>query len=157
MSARLPDGAQLLLDAAHWIAISSPYLAAIAAAGLITCITLWRRRATAVRDALTGRVRFEVVPTNTFHPSENEVGRWTRHLGRATYAAGDVPSRGAAARLRYSARNGRMRCYLEGPERASAVLSLPGFAEVEVRAGTARSEIRPVRFPQSSPAQSDRP
>lgn len=147
MSARLPDGAQTLLDTAHWIAVAAPYLSVIIAVGFITAIGISWRRALQVRDALSGRVRVEAVPTTTFDPSEGEVRRWAQHLGRVTYSAGGVPQRGAAARLRYSADGGRMHCYLEGPARSAAVLTMPGFAEVEIRAGGARTDIRPVRFP----------
>ncbi|MFG2775282.1 hypothetical protein [Streptomyces sp. NPDC048350] len=87
------------------------------------------------------------MPTSTFDPSEGEVGRWARQLGRVHHSTQGVPARGAAARLRYSAEDGRMRCYLEGPATAAAVLSMPGFAEVEVRAHRAQRDIQPVRFP----------
>ncbi len=91
----------------------------------------------------------EVVPTSTFDPSEGEVGRWARQLGRIHHSAGGVPARGSAARLRYRAEGGKMRCYLEGPATAAAVLAMPGFAEVEVRAHRAKKDIQPVRFPAS--------
>lgn len=105
------------------------------------------RRRKRVRAALADRVTVEVVPTSTFDPSEGEVGRWARQLGRVHHSTQGVPPRGAAARLRYSAEDGRMRCYLEGPATAAAVLSMPGFAEVEVRAHRAQRDIQPVRFP----------
>lgn len=139
--------AQILLDAAHWIAWSAPYLAAL----VLVVGSLWmgaaHRRGQRVRGALADRVTVEVVPTSTFDPSEGEVGRWARQLGRVHHSTQGVPARGSAARLRYSAEDGRLRCYLEGPATAAAVLSMPGFAEVEVRAHRAQMGIRPVRFP----------
>ncbi|MER6734650.1 hypothetical protein [Streptomyces puniciscabiei] len=150
----LPDGAQTLLDVAHGIAVVAPYLAVIIAAGFIAACGISMRRALRVRDALSGRVRVEAVPTSTFDPGEGEVRRWSQHLGRISYAAGDVPARGRAARLRYSAEHGRMRCYLEGPAYAQAVLTMPGFAEVEIRSGGSRSDVRPVRFSVPAPRRS---
>ncbi|GAA3808536.1 hypothetical protein ACFQ0G_53310 [Streptomyces chiangmaiensis] len=146
MKGHLPDGARLILDAAHGIAVAAPYLAGLVAVGFLTAVALSWRRARRVRDVLAGRVRVEAVPTSTFDPSENEVLRWGHHLGRVSYSASDVPARGRAARLHYSVKHGRMHCYLEGPRYAQAVLSMPGFAEVEIRAGASRSDIHPVRF-----------
>ncbi|MGW4784871.1 hypothetical protein [Streptomyces sp. NPDC004230] len=148
MKGQFPDGARLFLEAAHGIAFAAPYLAALIALGVPTAVALGWLRARQVRDALAGRVRVETVPTSTFDPSENEVGRWAHHLSRVSYAAGHVPARGRAARFHYSVSRGRMHCYLEGPGYAQAVLSMPGFAEVEIRAGASRSDIRPVRFAQ---------
>ncbi|MFD4763302.1 hypothetical protein ACFWOJ_31970 [Streptomyces sp. NPDC058439] len=114
MNAELP-GAQMFFDAAHWIAWSAPYLAALVlVAGIFWVWTAWQR-AQRVQRALADRVRVEVVPTSTFDPAEGEIGRWAHHLGRVRYAAAETPARGAAARLRYTVEDGKMRCYLEGP------------------------------------------
>lgn len=152
--ATLPDGAQTLLDIAHWIAIAAPYMAIVIAAGFIAACGISWRRALLVRAALAGRVRVETVPTSTFDPGEGEVRRWSQHLGRVSYAAGGTPRRGRAARLHYSARNGRMHCYLEGHPHAQAVLTMPGFAEVEIRASGSRCDIQPVRFSVPAPRRS---
>ncbi|MFE2498799.1 hypothetical protein [Streptomyces scopuliridis] len=146
MNAELP-GAQLFFDAAHWIAWSSPYLAALVLIAGVVWVRRERKRSRLVHEALSDRVTVEVVPTSTFDPGEGEVGRWARHLGRVHHSAQGVPGRGSAARLRYSAEDGKMRCYLEGPATAAAVLAMPGFAEVEVRAHRAQRDIQPVRFP----------
>ncbi|MFD5064811.1 hypothetical protein [Streptomyces sp. NPDC058394] len=147
MSIRLPS-AQVFNDAVDWVTAAAPYLAASSAVALAIwiCVALWRARL--VREALADRVTVEVVPTSTFDPIEGEVGRWARQLSRVHYAADGVPARGSAARLRYSAEDGNMRCFLEGPATAAAVLAMPGFAEVEVRAHHAQKDIQPVRFPQ---------
>ncbi|MFE7708803.1 hypothetical protein ACFU6I_24055 [Streptomyces sp. NPDC057486] len=143
----LPD-AQGFFDAVDWVTAAVPYLAALSATALVIWICVALRRARLVRDALADRVTVEVVPTSTFDPGEGEVGRWARQLGRVHHAAGGVPARGSAVRLRYSADDGTMRCFLEGPATAAAVLAMPGFAEVDVRAHRAQKDIQPVRFPQ---------
>lgn len=150
----LPDGARSLLDIAHGIAVAAPYLAVVIAAGFIAACGISLRRALHVRDALAGRVRVEAVPTSTFDPGESEVRRWAQHLCRVSYAASSTPRRGRAARLHYRAEHGRMHCYLEGHEHAQAVLTMPGFAEVEIRAGGSRSDIRPVQFSVPAPRRS---
>ncbi|WP_438453387.1 hypothetical protein [Streptomyces asiaticus] len=144
MSADLPGGELLLI--AHWISRSAPYLAVLVVVAGAAAAWVTVRRARRVTKALTGRVTVEVVPTSTFDPGEGEVGRWARQVGRVRYAAAGTPARGAAARLRYSVVDGAMRCYLEGPAEAAAVLAMPGFAEVEVRAARAERSIQPVRF-----------
>ena len=145
MSAELPS-AQLFVDAAHRIAWSSPYLAALVLMAGVIWVRRERKHARLVQEALFHRVTVEVVPTSTFDPSEGEISRWARQLGRVHHAARGVPARGSAARLRYSAEYGRMRCLLEGPVAASAVLTMPGFAEVEVR------EVRRAPRPEGHPA-----
>ncbi|MFE4873469.1 hypothetical protein [Streptomyces sp. NPDC056682] len=146
-----PPNAQWLFDAAHWIVWSAPYLAVLVAAGAtVWAGTAWRR-SQLVREALAHRTVVEVIPTSTFDPGEGEVSRWAHQLGRVPAAADGVPARGAAARLRYSVENGKMRCYLEGPAQAAAILAMPGFAEVEVRTARAQQDIRPIRF--NLPAQ----
>lgn len=147
MRTELPGNVQRFFDVAHWIAWSAPYLALLVLAGGIVYAGVAVRRARRVNEALAGRVTVEVVPTSTFDPGEGEIGRWAHQLSRVRYAAAATPRRGAAARLRYSVEDGTMHCYLEGPATASAVLAMPGFAEVEVRAARAEQTIRPVRFP----------
>ncbi|WP_351233334.1 hypothetical protein [Streptomyces sp. NPDC002133] len=141
---------ELFAGADEWATATASYLAAVAPVVLAVWIWWEVRRARLIRDALADRITVEVVPTSTFDPSEGEVGRWARQLGRVHHAAGGVPARGSAARLRYSAEAGKMRCFLEGPATAAAVLAMPGFAEVEVRAGRSQNGIQPVRFPAPS-------
>ncbi|MEU8708634.1 hypothetical protein [Streptomyces sp. NPDC048565] len=150
---RLPEGSAVSADAAQLFADmaaradeATPYVLACSLIALAAWAAWALRRDHRVRRALADRVTVEVVPTTTFDPSEGEVGRWARHLGRVHHSAQGVPARGSAARLRYSAEAGRMRCFLEGPTTAAAVLGMPGFAEVEVRAYRARPDIQPVRF-----------
>ncbi|MFJ3817750.1 hypothetical protein [Streptomyces sp. NPDC090056] len=125
---------------------AAPYLVVLGVLGAAVWVWWTIRRAVLVREALTDRVQVEVIPTATFDPGEGEVGRWARQLGRVHYAADGVPARGSAVRLRYTAVEGKMRCYIEGPAAAAAVLNMPGFAEVEVRTQHGQADIRPVRF-----------
>ncbi|MFJ4729686.1 hypothetical protein ACIP44_25400 [Streptomyces diastaticus] len=124
-----------------------PYAAGASSVVLVSWLGWTVHRARRARAALADHVTVELVPTSTFDPSEAEVAHWARQLGRVHHAAGGVPARGSAVRLRYTAETGKMRCYLEGPRTAQAVLAMPGFAEVEVRAQEDRTSIRPVRFP----------
>ncbi|MFH8736820.1 hypothetical protein [Streptomyces sp. NPDC017964] len=137
----------VLAAVGSWARAAAPY--ASAASPVVVAVWLWWavHRARLIRTSLADRATVEVVPTSTFDPSEGEVGRWARQLGRIHHAAHGIPTRGSAARLRYSAKDGKMRCYLEGPAAAAAVLVMPGFAEVEVRASRAQKDIQPVRFP----------
>lgn len=142
---------QALLDTARWVSLSAPYLALLVLLGAAVWGWATVQRARRIQLSLADRVTVEVVPTASFNPSAGEVGRWANHLGRVHHAAGGVPARGSAARIRYSVEAGQMRCYLEGPGQAAAVLAMPGFAEVEVRVQQARKSIQPVRF--TVPAQ----
>jgi hypothetical protein len=145
--ADLPATAEVLADVGAWASIEVPYLTAVSPVALAVWLWWAVRRAHLVHAALADRVTVEVVPTSTFDPSEGEVGRWARQLGRVHYSTPGVPARGSAARLRYSAEDGKMRCFLEGPAPSAAVLAMPGFAEVEVRGHRARKDIQPVCFP----------
>ncbi|MFI7359583.1 hypothetical protein ACIBTP_37340 [Streptomyces avidinii] len=137
---------ELLTQLQAALGAAAPYLVALSALGAAVWVWWTIRRAALVREALADRVQVEVIPTATFDPGEGEVGRWARQLGRVHYAADGVPARGSAVRLRYTAVEGKMRCFIEGPAAAAAVLNMPGFAEVEVRTQHGQADIRPVRF-----------
>ncbi|MFD9517921.1 hypothetical protein [Streptomyces sp. NPDC059979] len=137
---------ELLAQLQAILSAAAPYLLALSVLGAAVWVWLTLRRAALVREALTDRVQVEAIPTATFDPSEGEVGRWARQLGRVHYAADGVPVRGSAVRLRYTAEHGKMRCYIEGPAAAAAILAMPGFAEVVVRSHHSQTEIRPVHF-----------
>ncbi|MER7959183.1 hypothetical protein [Streptomyces sp. NPDC096030] len=140
---------ELLAQVRDILSARAPYLLALGMLGASVWVWWMIRRAALIRQALADRVQVEAVPAATFDPSEGEVGRWARQLGRAHYAAAGVPARGSAVRLRYTATDGKMRCFIEGPAAAAAVLKMPGFAEVEVRTQHRRADIRPVRFTSS--------
>ncbi|QES51964.1 hypothetical protein DEJ50_33180 [Streptomyces venezuelae] len=137
---------ELLAQLQTILSATAPYILALGVLGVAVWVWWTVRRAGLVREALASRVQVEVIPTATFDPGEGEVGRWARQLGRVYYAAGGVPARGSAVRLRYTAVGGKMRCYIEGPAAAASILNMPGFAEVEVRTRHGQADIRPVRF-----------
>lgn len=139
--------ARTLFDIAHWISTAAPYLAVLALLTGVAWAVAGLRRSRRVQATLAERVTVEVVPTSTFDPSDSMIGRWAHQLSRVRYAAASTPPRGAATRLRYSARDGRMRCLIEGPAAGGAVLTMPGFAEVDVRADTSQHPAHSVRFP----------
>ncbi|MFE4205405.1 hypothetical protein ACFRSX_31280 [Streptomyces goshikiensis] len=137
---------ELLTQLQVVLSSAAPCLVALGVLGAAVWVWWTIRRAALVREALADRVQVELIPTATFDPGEGEVGRWARQLGRVHYAADGVPARGSAVRLRYTAFEGKMRCYIEGPTAAAAVLNMSGFAEVEVRTQRGQADIRPVRF-----------
>ncbi|MEW1637467.1 hypothetical protein AB0469_25765 [Streptomyces sp. NPDC093801] len=151
----IPDLAidDLLVQLQRTLGTAAPYLGAVGVLGAAVWVWWTIRRTALVREALTDRVQVEAIPTATFDPGEAEVGRWARQLGRVHYAADGVPARGSAVRLRYTAVDGKMRCYIEGPAAAAAILHMPGFAEVEIRTPNGQADIHPVRFtgPAGSP------
>ncbi|MET7714852.1 hypothetical protein [Streptomyces sp. NPDC005407] len=145
--AELPGGEAALVD---W-ATAAPYLAALSPVALAIWMCVVVRRARLVRDALADRVTVEVVPTNSFDPSESGIVRWVGQLSHVRQVAKGVPARGAAVRVRYSAESRKMHCYLEGPSQAAALLAMPSFTDVEVIAHGSRQSIQPVRF--TTPAE----
>ncbi|WP_327071848.1 hypothetical protein [Kitasatospora sp. NBC_01302] len=134
------------LPAAHPLLALSPYVGGAALVAALLWAARSHRRLRAARAALAHRTRVEIVPTTRFDPSPGEVVRFGHHLARAHWAAGCVPARGAAVRLRYSADGGQMRCLLQGPAEAAAVLQMPGYAGVDIRCARPGQAIQPVRF-----------
>ena len=68
MSAELP-GAAAVFGAAHVIAASSPYLAALILVGAIAAGAFGLRRRRRADAALAHRACVELVPTSTFNPT----------------------------------------------------------------------------------------
>ncbi|MFE4019272.1 hypothetical protein ACFXPZ_17945 [Streptomyces sp. NPDC059101] len=144
-TAPLP-GVTTVLDAAHLIASSAPYLALLVLlVGIAAGLNAVRRRRRA-DAALTDRFEVELVPTTTFNPRAEEVARAGHHFARIRHAAGDIPPRGAATRLRYTVHDGQMHCYLEGPAAAAAVVRMPAYAEVDVRTRKGAPPTHSVHF-----------
>jgi hypothetical protein len=87
------------------------------------------------RRALIKRVRYAMLPTETFDPTSEEIVRFASQLSRARRSVGPLGSRCSdAVRLQLvSAPGGRMLQLIEGPARAESVLRIGGFAEVELR------------------------
>ena len=87
------------------------------------------------KRALTRRVRYAMLPTETFDPSPEEIVRFASQLSRARRSVGSFgPRRSDSVRLHLvSAPGGRMLQLIEGPARAESVLRMGGLAEVELR------------------------
>ncbi|MFJ5035646.1 hypothetical protein ACIQB5_48385 [Streptomyces sp. NPDC088560] len=110
----------------------------------------WQRRA--VRE-LERRARFEFVPAVTFDPQLGDIGQAAARLEEARAAAGGVPRRAGAVRVRvWAGPESQLHYGWEGPERAASVLRMPGYRQVEVRpADAARGTSERVRFQDVSP------
>ncbi|MGQ4732596.1 hypothetical protein ACUN3E_33695 [Streptomyces sp. Ju416(a)] len=125
----------------------------VAALAVWMAWAVWQRR-WAVRE-LGNRSRFELVPAVTFDPALPDVGQAAARLAEAKAAAGALPARAAAMRIRATAgEEGRLRYEWEGPEQAASVLRLPGYRQVEVLAAdAARDRAMRVRFEGADPLE----
>ena len=104
-------------------------LAAAVAVAVAAMVLDWRR----TRRALTKRVTFAALPTETFDPSMEEIVRFGGLLARTRRVAiGSRKTDAVWIRLT-SLPGGRMLQVVEGPPRAESVLRLGGFAEVDLR------------------------
>ncbi|MBY8889310.1 hypothetical protein K7472_31375 [Streptomyces sp. PTM05] len=101
-----------------------------------------RRRATA---AVRGRVRFELVPAETFDAAEQEIDWFAGQLASVPVAAGSIPRRAAGTRIRLTCADGLMRFRLEGPARAASLLRMPGYEQVEVHDAEQARASGPLR------------
>ncbi|MEG9553069.1 hypothetical protein V5N34_33850 [Streptomyces baarnensis] len=137
-----------VLGHAEWI-VGVP----VVAVAFWAATSVWQRR-WAVRE-LGSRARFELVPAVTFDPALPDVGQAAARLAEAKAAAGGLPARAAAMRIRASAgEESRLRYGWEGPERAASVLRLPGYRQVEVLAAdAARDRAMRVRFDGADPLE----
>lgn len=140
--------ADLVGERAGWLA--GAFLAALIVWGVSAA--WWRRRA---EGELGRRARFELVPAVTFDPKLGDVGQAAARLGEARSAAGGVPRRAAALRVRVRAgAESRLHYGWEGPQQASSVLRMPGYRQVEVRpAGAVRDAAARVRFEGVAPLE----
>ncbi|MEX0657692.1 MAG: hypothetical protein WD080_01025 [Egibacteraceae bacterium] len=106
----------------------------VAIVAVTVVLAMFRRHRTrrALRPAQ--RVRFEVLPTDTFDPSPEEIDRYAAQLARTRRAIRRGTHRSAhAVRLRLDAEgDGAIRYRLEGHRRAASILGNPGFHEVEI-------------------------
>lgn len=114
--------------------------------------TWWRRRAV---HALGRRARFELVPAVTFDPKLGDIGQAAARLDQARSAAGAVPGRASAVRVRtWAGAESRLHYGWEGPQRAASVLRMPGYRQVEVRpADAVRNAPARVRFEAVAPLE----
>lgn len=115
------------------VELSAVALLATTAAVIIAVRVIRHRKTTA---ALQDRGAFDLLPTNTFDPTPEEIHRFARLLQRTRLAApGWTPRRAAAVRIRlHTVEHGRLAYRVEGPRRAAATLGQQTFAGVELRA-----------------------
>lgn len=119
--------AHLLREVAWWLG----WVAGVGclAAGVGGC--WWRFRA---RRLLTDRSVIELVPSQGFDPSAQDMAPHAARLARASQTTGWAPRRAQGMRLRHgSTRQGQLSLHLEGPARSAALMRLPSLPQVQVR------------------------
>jgi len=120
---------------AHVLAVelSAVALLATTAAVMIAVHVIRHRKTTA---ALQDRAAFDLLPTNTFDPTPEDIHRFARLVQRTRLAAsGWTPRHAAAVRIRlHTVEHGRLAYRVEGSRRAAATLGQQAFAGVELRA-----------------------
>jgi hypothetical protein len=138
---RFPGQVVRFIGAHGWqIAAAAMFTAAACAAG-----EAWRRRR--AEAALADRFAVELVPAVTFDPTPSAVDWFAGQVASVRVAAGAVPERAAAARLRIVTLEGKVRMQLEGPSRAASILRMPGYEQVEIVTADARTHKAPrIRF-----------
>lgn len=115
-----------------WLARHRWWLAgagALLALGVVVIWRWWRRQ---VVEALRDRVAVDLVPSTTFDPQPEAVGWFARQVAQVSAAAGMLPRRAAAVRVRLRCEKGQLVYRLEGPQRAAAVLQVATYPDVEV-------------------------
>ncbi|MDF2259690.1 hypothetical protein [Streptantibioticus ferralitis] len=133
-----------------WLAAGSVAVGA----GVVAVHVWWRRQAQA---ALRERCAVELVPSVTFDPADAEVEWFAGQVASVRSAAGALPVRAAATRVRLTCTAGEMHYLLEGPARAASLLRMPGFEQVEVVAASAGapSTVGRIRFEGAPPLPAD--
>ncbi|MBR7828755.1 hypothetical protein KDK95_20775 [Actinospica sp. MGRD01-02] len=120
---------------AHVLAIELSAVALLATtAAVIIAVRVIRHCKTTA--ALQDRGAFDLLPTNSFDPTPEDIHRFARLVQRTRLAApGSTPRRAAAVRIRlHTVEHGRLAYRVEGSRRAAAVLGQQTFAGVELRA-----------------------
>lgn len=105
----------------------------VAVATAMAAVTVMTARWWLLRRALGRRGPVcQLLPTETFDPSTEEVVRFGGVLARVHRVSRALGARQATAvRIRLSSEDGTLVYRLEGPARARSLLRSPGFAEVE--------------------------
>ena len=120
-------------------ALASGSLAAAAKATAVLLaallIAVWLIRRVRTRRALARRVAFQLLPTNSFDPTVEDVLRFAMQLAETRPAvAWRVPRRALALRVRLTTgSDARLAYYVEGPRTASSLLRHQSYSQVEVR------------------------
>jgi hypothetical protein len=113
--------------------LSAVVLIATTAAVMIAVSMIRHRKTTAT---LQDRAAYDLLPTNTFDPTPEDIHRFARIVQRTRLAAsGWTPRHAAAVRIRmHTVEHGRLAYRVEGSRRAAAALGQQAFAGVELRA-----------------------
>jgi hypothetical protein len=98
------------------------------------------------RSTLRERQAFEILPTNGFDPTLEDVLRFAKQIARAQRSTSRwaLPARGTAMRVRLMTVGGPLTLRVEGPARATTVLRHQSYAQCELRAVTGK-ESAPER------------
>ncbi|MEU9072072.1 hypothetical protein AB0D60_34955 [Streptomyces sp. NPDC048306] len=143
-----PDtpSAELLREVTWWLAWAAGVGAVVAgAAG-----GWWRVRG---RRYLGRRAVVELVPTEGFDPSAQDMTPHAARLARASQTGGWVPQRARGVRLRHGAdAQGQLSLRVEGPSTSDALLRLPSLPGVQFRGSRGRSDgAERIRFEGAPP------
>lgn len=134
---------------ARW-SIAAALAAAVAVWGVVA--VAWRRRAV---GELERRAEVQYLPSLGFDTDMDEVMQQGARLGRIAAAAGTVPRRARATRIRLtSSAEGLLEYRVCGPERAAGLLRQHQFAGVDVldaAAALSRSAAPRVEFETAPP------
>ncbi|HVL27647.1 MAG TPA: hypothetical protein VM390_05840 [Acidimicrobiales bacterium] len=137
--------------ALHFLQERGVLILAVVAALVVVAVVASRLQ---MRRELASRVRFAVIPTESFDPSADEILRFAAGLSRTRRVVRRLGAgRTDAIRLRLVAvAGGRVVQLLEGPRRSLSILRNAGFDQVDLRP----PEAVPGLFP-PGPDRSDRP
>ena len=148
-----PEALRFLQERAGLIAAVVAGLVAVALIAVVLARLHTRRE-------LATRVRFAVIPTESFDPSPEEIVRFAAGLSRTRRVVRRVGAKRAdAIRLRLLAvAGGQVVQLLEGPKRSLSILRNSGFDQVDLRVPGALPDLFPepeadpdVCAPSSSP------
>jgi len=138
-------GLLIVIGAARWWLAGAAFLAL---AVYVAVQAWWRCRAA---QALRDRVSVDLVPATTFDPSMDEVHWFAGQLGRVPAAAGALPRRASAVRLRLACEDGNLAYRVEGPAHAASVLRMSAYPEVEVVETGADRKVPRIHFEGAPP------
>lgn len=123
------------LERATWIAVTTTLL--------LIAVALLRRRSE--QRSLTGRVTYELLPTDSFEPSAQAVLRLAAQLSRVRPAVSLAPRRSCSLRVTVATgSDGLVHHRISGPAKAASVLRLASYSQVELRRLEAGQDIDPV-------------
>ncbi|MEU5825621.1 hypothetical protein ABZ798_31560 [Streptomyces sp. NPDC047803] len=126
--------------------------------GLAVCLVggagfgWWRRHA---RRLLAERAIVELIPSQAFDPSPQDMVPHAARLARASQTAGWTPRRAQGIRLRHGSDDqGRLALRIEGPATSAALMQLPSLPDVQIRshrADRARPAVERITFEDAPP------